>query len=366
MAFLTTISSNENLFLQKGLGNGFPLPPKTSYSHHLNIICMKIQPSHVAKSSVSQPLQYQEVASKPLNFVFPDFHFDEYMKTEAKMVNKALDEAVPLQNPIKIHEAMRYSLLAGGKRVRPVLCLASCEIVGGEESMAIPMACAVEMIHTMTLIHDDLPCMDNDDLRRGKPTNHKVFGEETAILAGDALLSLAFEHVAAKTPTNVSPDRVVRAISELGSAVGSQGLVAGQIVDIASEGKQVSLEELEYIHVHKTSKLLEASIVCGAILGGGHVNEVERLRNYARCIGLLFQVVDDILDVTKSSEELGKTAGKDLESDKATYPKLLGLDKAKEFARELVAKAMEELSYFDASKAAPLYHLANYIANRQN
>ncbi|XP_022845144.1 geranylgeranyl pyrophosphate synthase 7, chloroplastic-like [Olea europaea var. sylvestris] len=368
MAFLTAISSNENLVLHKHLNNGFSLPPKTSFSHHLSIICMKTQPTHVVKSSISQSLQAQEelVTSKPLNLVFPEFNFDEYMKLKAKMVNKALDESVPLLTPIKIHEAMRYSLLAGGKRVRPVLCLASCEIVGGEESMVMPMACAVEMIHTMTLIHDDLPCMDNDDLRRGKPTNHKVFGEETAILAGDALLSLSFEHVAAKTPRNVSPQRVIQAVSELGSAVGSQGLVAGQVVDIASEGKQVSLEELEYIHVHKTSKLLEASVVCGAILGGGHVIEVERLRKYARCIGLLFQVVDDILDVTKSSEELGKTAGKDLENDKATYPKLLGLDKANEFAGELVAKAKEELSYFDASKAAPLYHLANYIAHRQN
>ncbi|KAI3462157.1 hypothetical protein Pfo_018820 [Paulownia fortunei] len=365
MAFLATIPGNESLSLQKYLCRF-----KTSYNHHPNskIICMKIQPTNAANTSIAQPLiQVQEVITvpKPLNFVFPNFHFQEYMATKAKKVNIALDDAVPLQSPIKIHEAMRYSLLAGGKRVRPILCLAACELVGGDEALAIPMACAVEMIHTMSLIHDDLPCMDNDDLRRGKPTNHKAFGEETAVLAGDALLSLAFEHVAAKT-RNVEQHRVVQAIVELGSAVGSEGLVAGQIVDICSEGKQVSLDELEYIHVHKTSKLLEAAVVCGAIMGGGDGIEVERLRKFARYIGLLFQVVDDILDVTKSSEELGKTAGKDLASNKATYPRLMGLEKAKDFAGELVAKAMEELSHFDALRAAPLYHLADYIASRQN
>lgn len=158
-------------------------------------------------------------------------------------MNKALEEAVPLQHPLKIHEAMRYSLLAGGKRVRPILCIASCELVGGDESLTLPISCAIEMIHTMSLIHDDLPCMDNDELRRGKPTNHKAFGEETAVLAGDALLSLAFQHIAAKT-AKVSSDRVIQAIAKLGSAVGSEGLVAGQVVDLRCEGKQVSLNDL--------------------------------------------------------------------------------------------------------------------------
>lgn len=272
-------------------------------------------------------------------------------------MNKSLEEAVPLQHPLKIHEAMRYSLLAGGKRVRPILCIASCELVGGDESLTLPISCAIEMIHTTSLIHDD-------ELRRGKPTNHKAFGEETAVLAGDALLSLAFQHIAAKT-AKVSSDRVIQAIAELGSAVGSEGLVAGQVVDLCCEGKQVSLSDLEYIHVHKTAKLLEASAVCGVIMGGGNVIEKERVRNYARCIGLLFQVVDDILDVTKSSEELEKTAGKDLASGKATYPKLMGIDKAKKFARKLANQAVQELAYFDPIRAAPLYYLADYIANRQ-
>ncbi|PSS30043.1 Heterodimeric geranylgeranyl pyrophosphate synthase large subunit 1 like [Actinidia chinensis var. chinensis] len=365
MAFLASISGHEVSFLLKNTTlNGFQKHTKQPHSY-LKLGPVRIQATHVTHSSLVQSVKVEESMTKPESYLVSSFQFEEYMKTKAKHVNKALDEVVPLQEPVRIHEAMRYSLLAGGKRVRPVLCIASCELVGGDELQAIPMACAVEMIHTMSLIHDDLPCMDNDDLRRGKPTNHKAFGEEVAILAGDALLSLAFEHVAART-VHVSSDRVVRAIAELGSSVGSEGLVAGQIVDICSEGKQVNLRELEYIHVHKTAKLLEASVVCGAIMGGGNVSEVERMRKYARCIGLLFQVVDDILDVTKSSEELGKTAGKDLASDKATYPKLMGLDKAKKFAGELMDKAMKELEYFDASKAAPLYHLANYIAYRQN
>ncbi|KAJ0780019.1 putative geranylgeranyl diphosphate synthase [Helianthus annuus] len=320
---------------------------------------MKIHATHVTPSP-------PQITLEPLRIPKTSFKFDTYMTKKAKLVNDALEQAVPLQEPLKIHEAMRYSLLAGGKRVRPILGLASCELVGGMEGCAMAMALAVEMVHTMSLIHDDLPCMDNDDLRRGKPTNHKVYGDDTAVLAGDALLSLAFEHLATQT-IGVGPQRVVHAISELASAVGSLGLVAGQIVDLASEGKQnVDLNKLEYIHIHKTAKLLEAAVVGGALLGGGKPDEVERVRQYARCIGLLFQVVDDILDVTKSSAELGKTAGKDLLSDKATYPKLMGLEGAKEFAGELVAKAVNELAYFDTGRAAPLYHLAHYIAYRQN
>ncbi|KAG7544806.1 Polyprenyl synthetase [Arabidopsis suecica] len=298
------------------------------------------------------------------------FDFMSYIITKAESVNKALDSAVPLREPLKIHEAMRYSLLAGGKRVRPVLCIAACELVGGEESTAMPAACAVEMIHTMSLIHDDLPCMDNDDLRRGKPTNHKVFGEDVAVLAGDALLSFAFEHLALATSSDVvSPVRVVRAIGELAKAIGTEGLVAGQVVDISSEGldlNDVGLEHLEYIHLHKTAALLEASAVLGAIVGGGSDDEIERLRKFARCIGLLFQVVDDILDVTKSSKELGKTAGKDLIADKLTYPKIMGLEKSREFAEKLNREARDQLLGFDSDKAAPLLALANYIAYRQN
>ncbi|KAF6149684.1 hypothetical protein GIB67_017417 [Kingdonia uniflora] len=294
------------------------------------------------------------------------FNFKSYMVLKADSVNQALDRAVSLREPQQIHEAMRYSLLVGGKRVRPVLCIAACELVGGGEAMAMPAACAVEMIHTMSLIHDDLPCMDNDDLRRGKPTNHKVFGEHMAVLSGDALLAFAFEHFANGT-YGVSSDRIVRAIGELAKVIGSEGLVAGQVVDIQSAGlTDVGLDHLEFIHVHKTAALLEGSVVIGAILGGGSDEQVEKLRKFARCIGLLFQVVDDILDITKSSTELGKTAGKDLVSDKVTYPKLIGIDKSREFAEKLNKEAMDQLAGFDPEKVAPLISLANYIAYRQS
>ncbi|GJP39482.1 hypothetical protein CLOM_g23846 [Closterium sp. NIES-68] len=296
-----------------------------------------------------------------------DFNFEAYMRGKAAAVNAALDAAVPLQYPERIHEAMRYSLLAGGKRVRPCLCLAACELVGGSDSVAMAAACAMEMIHTMSLIHDDLPCMDNDDFRRGKPTNHKVYGEDVAVLAGDALLSFAFEHVARATPASVPAERVVRVIADMGKAVGAEGLVAGQIVDLDSESDpSVGVETLEYIHVHKTAALLEVAVVAGAVLGGAKDDQVERLRKYAQFVGLGFQVVDDILDVTKSTEELGKTAGKDLAQDKTTYPKLLGLEKSKELAEDLIRRAKEQLSAFDQRKAAPLIGLADFIAYRQN
>ncbi|KAL0314767.1 UNVERIFIED_CONTAM: Geranylgeranyl pyrophosphate synthase, chloroplastic [Sesamum angustifolium] len=315
----------------------------------------------------------------------PSFNFNAYVVEKANFVNKALDDAVSVKNPPMIHEAMRYSLLAGGKRVRPMLCIAACEVVGGHQSAAIPAACAVEMIHTMSLIHDDLPCMDNDDLRRGKPTNHKVFGEDVAVLAGVKFLSksylthdsvltgrgffagLAFEFIATAT-TGVAPKRVLAAVGELAKAIGTEGLVAGQVVDLRCTGNNanVGLETLEFIHIHKTAALLEASVVLGAILGGGSDEQVEKLRTFARKIGLLFQVVDDILDVTKSSEELGKTAGKDLTADKTTYPKLLGLEKAREFAEKLNEEAKEQLADFDGGKAAPLVAFADYIAHRQN
>ncbi|CAO2830309.1 unnamed protein product [Amaranthus hypochondriacus] len=296
------------------------------------------------------------------------FDFKSYMAEKARSVNKALDMAVTLKHPEQIHEAMRYSLLAGGKRVRPILCIAACELVGGDQSAAMAAACAVEMIHTMSLIHDDLPCMDNDDLRRGKPTNHVVFGERVAVLAGDSLLSFAFEHLTTATPlSQVSPGQIVRAVGELARVIGAEGLVAGQVVDIDSEGAvDVGLDQLLFIHMHKTAKLLEGSVVIGAIIGGGSDLEVEKLRKFATRIGLLFQVVDDILDVTKSTEELGKTAGKDLVADKVTFPKLMGVDKSKEYAERLVKEAKEQLVGFDLEKAKPLIALADYIANRHN
>ncbi|XAR73902.1 Geranylgeranyl diphosphate synthase [Bertholletia excelsa] len=288
--------------------------------------------------------EYGQAHLEPLSSTF---NFKTYLLEKANSVNQALDDAVLLREPLKIHESMRYSLLAGGKRVRPVLCIAACELVGGHQSTAMPAACAVEMIHTMSLMHDDLPCLDNDDLRRGKPTNHKVYGEDVAVLAGDAMLAFAFEHIATATK-GVSSDKIVRVIGELAKSIGAEGLVAGQVVDICSEG------------------ISDGAVVLGAILGGGSDEEVEKLRKFARCIGLLFQVVDDILDVTKSSQELGKTAGKDLVADKITYPKLIGIEKSIEFAQKLNDEAKAQLSEFDPERAAPLIAMANYIAYRDN
>nr|QBP34365.1 plastid geranylgeranyl diphosphate synthase [Ulva prolifera] len=293
-----------------------------------------------------------------------DFDFQKYVMATAEKVNVALDAAVPMAYPETVHESIRYSLLAGGKRVRPMLCLASCDMLGGEESVAMPSACAMEMIHTMSLIHDDMPCMDNDSLRRGQPTNHVKYGDDIALLAGDALLAYSFEHIARET--KATPEQIVRVIAEVGRAVGSIGLVGGQVVDIKSEGKKVPLETLEWIHVHKTAVLLEASVVTGAIVAGASDDDVERVRQYGRNIGLCFQVVDDILDVTQSSETLGKTAGKDLDSEKSTYPALLGLDESRKIAQRLNEEAKALLEPFDAEKRAPLVGLADYIYSRTN
>ncbi|XP_010489832.1 PREDICTED: geranylgeranyl pyrophosphate synthase 11, chloroplastic-like [Camelina sativa] len=297
------------------------------------------------------------------------FDFKSYMIRKAESVSAALDVSVPLQEPLTIQEAVRYSLLAGGKRVRPLLCIAACELVGGDEATVMPVACAVEMIHTSSLIHDDLPCMDNAELRRGKPTSHKVFGKDMAVLAGDALLALAFEHMTVMSSGLVIPERMIRAVVELAKAIGTTGLVAGQMMDLASERMNpdsVRLEHLEFIHLHKTAALLEAAAVLGVIMGGGTEEEIEKLRKYARSIGLLFQVVDDILDVTKSTEELGKTAGKDVMAGKLTYPRLIGLERSREFAEKLSREAEEQLLGFDSDKAAPLVALASYVAYRHN
>jgi len=295
------------------------------------------------------------------------FDFAAYMGRTAKEVNAALDAAVPLAYPESLTEAMRYSLLAGGKRVRPALCLAACALVGGEVRAAVPAACAVEIVHTMSLIHDDLPSMDNDDFRRGRPTSHKVYGEDVAILAGDALLTHAFELVARDTPRDLVPaDRALRMVVELARASGASGLVGGQVVDIQSEGKEVGLDVLRYIHEHKTAALLEAAVVCGALAGGADDAAVARLRRYALNVGLAFQIVDDILDVTQTTEALGKTAAKDLASNKTTYPKLLGLDESRRQAERLIGEAVAQLDGFDPQCAAPLVALAKYIGYRQN
>ncbi|WP_448267242.1 geranylgeranyl diphosphate synthase CrtE [Nostoc sp. DSM 114159] len=294
------------------------------------------------------------------------FNLAAYLKERQKLCDNALDRSISVIYPEKIYEAMRYSLLAGGKRVRPILCLATCEMMGGTIDMAMPTACAVEMIHTMSLIHDDLPAMDNDDYRRGKLTNHKVYGEDVAILAGDGLLALAFESVAIETPQSVKREVVLQVIARLGRALGAGGLVGGQVVDLESEGKSdISLETLNFIHKHKTAALLEACVVCGGLIANASPEDVQRLTRYAQNIGLAFQIIDDILDITSTQEQLGKTAGKDQKAQKVTYPSLWGLEESRSIAQELVKEACVELEPF-GDRAKPLQAIAHFITSRNN
>lgn len=284
-----------------------------------------------------------------------------YLQSRQTLIEENLERFVPVLYPVRLYESMRYSLLAGGKRLRPVLCLAACELVGGTANMAMPTACALEMIHTMSLIHDDLPSMDNDDYRRGIPTNHKVYGEAMAILAGDALLAYAFQ-VIAQTEA-VPAQRVLEVVRRLGLAASAMGLVGGQVVDIESEGKQISLETLQYIHEHKTGALLEISVVSGALLGGASSQQVELLSSYAHKVGLAFQIIDDVLDITATDEQLGKTAGKDLAQAKATYPSFWGVEASQAKAQQLIAEAKAILKPF-GEKAVILEHLADFITQR--
>lgn len=295
------------------------------------------------------------------------FNLDVYFLEKKGPIEEALANSIESTGPEtqKICESMLYSLTAGGKRIRPVLCIAACEMFGGKMETCMPTAVAIEMIHTMSLVHDDLPSMDNDDLRRGKPTNHVLYGENVAILAGDALLSTSFEHVASATK-GVSPEKVLDVIVRLGRSVGPWGLAGGQIMDLECEGKaDVSLDNLRWIHTHKTAALLQVAVAAGAILGGATPEQVAACEEFALNIGLAFQVVDDILDVTASTEDLGKTAGKDEDVDKTTYPKLLGLEGSKKEAQRLIDEAKASLEPF-GEDAAPLLALADYIIGRKN
>lgn len=291
------------------------------------------------------------------------FDLNSYLKQQKALVDKSLEQSIKIARPEKIYEAMRYSLLAGGKRLRPILCLATCNLTGGTSEMAMPTACALEMIHTMSLIHDDLPAMDNDDFRRGKLTNHKVFGEDIAILAGDGLLAYAFEYVATQTK-DVAPENIIKVVARLGRTVGAAGLVGGQVLDLESEGKpDITAETLSFIHTHKTGALLEASVVTGAMLTDASQADVNRLSQYAQNIGLAFQIIDDILDITATDEQLGKTAGKDLQAQKATYPSIWGLEKSQLKAQELVDNAIAQLAVYGA-EAEPLRAVAKFIVTR--
>ena len=293
------------------------------------------------------------------------FDLEAYLAERRAQVNTALEKSIQVVDPEKIYEAMRYSLLNGGKRLRSILCLASCELCGGTLDIAMPTACAVEMIHTMSLIHDDLPVMDNDNYRRGQLTNHKVYGEDIAILAGDALLGYAFGFIIDNTK-QVQPEYLLQVLAKLSQAVSATGLVGGQILDLECEGQQdIDIETLNFIHSHKTGALLNASVICGALLIGADKESLQRLSAYAYDIGLAFQIIDDVLDITATSKELGKTAGKDQEVQKITYPKLWGIEKSLRKARRLVEKAQTELVFFQ-DRAIPLMRIADFIIARTN
>jgi geranylgeranyl diphosphate synthase type II len=292
------------------------------------------------------------------------FDLDAYMKERLAAVDAALDVFLPpeTQRPETLHKAMRYSVFAGGKRLRPILVMAGAEAVGGAAEQVIPTACAMELIHTYSLVHDDLPAMDNDDFRRGVPTNHKVFGEATAILAGDALLTLAFRLVADNVrQTNRSALEVVVDIAD---AAGHGGMVAGQVADLEAEGRQVGAETVDYIHAHKTGALIRTSLRVGARLCGATAEQVHTLSVAGADLGLAFQIVDDILDVVASSEELGKTAGKDQIQQKATYPAIHGLEVSRARARDLIDGADAALAAL-GPRAEPIRALGRFILERK-
>jgi geranylgeranyl diphosphate synthase type II len=291
--------------------------------------------------------------------------FSRYWSARQKKVDAALNRYLPSAStkPKTIHQAMRYSIFAGGKRLRPVICLATAEVISGKNDDALPLACAVECIHTYSLVHDDLPAMDNDDFRRGKPTSHKVYGEGIAILAGDALLTIAFEIAAScRAWPRYSHTDVIR---EVAVAAGSQRLVAGQVADLEGEGRKISPSELRYIHENKTAALIASSIRLGAMSANATPKQLAGLTDFGQSLGLAFQVIDDILDVTQTTEKLGKSAGKDIAAQKATYPALLGLPKARQEADRLTARARAALKPFGQA-AAPLEAIASYLLKREN
>lgn len=275
--------------------------------------------------------------------------FKQCLKEKASFVEKVLKEYMPKEEGYQktVIEAMNYSLSAGGKRLRPILTLEACKIVGGNEDEAIPFAIAIEMIHTYSLIHDDLPALDNDDLRRGRPTNHKVYGEAMGILAGDALLNYAFEVMLAGSINKENPEKYLKAINEIAKGAGIYGMIGGQVVDVESENKQIGKEKLDYIHMNKTAAMMVGCMRAGATIGGANSEQMEEITKYAKNIGLSFQIVDDILDIVGDEAKLGKKVGSDIENHKSTYPSLLGLDKSKEIAHNLIdeaKKSIEKLS----------------------
>jgi geranylgeranyl diphosphate synthase type II len=294
------------------------------------------------------------------------FDLTVYINNKNQQINVALEKILHASIPSEpIVEAMKYSLMAGGKRIRPVLCLAAAEAVGGKPQAVLPAACALEIVHTYSLIHDDLPAMDNDDLRRGKPTCHVAFDEATAILAGDALLTLAFQVLSSvQSTTGNQASGWLKVIHIISTAAGYRGMIRGQMLDMAAEGQHLTLAELKSMHALKTGALIEASLLCGALLADARKRQMDILKTYARSIGLAFQVTDDILNVEGNPKIMGKAVGTDELREKSTYPAILGLERSRQFAKNLVNEALQALENFD-KKADPLRALATYIIDRK-
>lgn len=296
---------------------------------------------------------------------FRPVNLKEYLRTRQKLIDRALDRYLPKTStkPVTLHKAMRYSLFAGGKRLRPILCLAAAEACRGNIDNALPLACAFECIHTYSLVHDDLPSMDNDDFRRGRPTCHKVFGDGIAVLAGDALLTIAFEIVSNAKPTPRYDISIL--LREIAVAAGSKRLIAGQVADLEAEGKRVKRDQLRFIHENKTAAILKSSVRLGAMSANADARRLSSITQFGKRLGLAFQVIDDILDVTQTSEILGKSAGKDVAAKKATYPAVIGLEKSRAEARRLTRQAHDALSVFREDDAEVLHALANYLLERE-
>jgi len=296
---------------------------------------------------------------------FRPVNLKKYLRTRQKVIDRALDRYLPKTStkPVTLHKAMRYSLFAGGKRLRPILCLAAAEACRGNVDTALPLACAVECIHTYSLVHDDLPSMDNDDFRRGRPTCHKVFGDGIAVLAGDALLTIAFEIVSNAKPAPRYDISIL--LREIAVAAGSQKLIAGQVADLEAEGKRVKRDQLRFIHENKTAAMLKSSVRLGAMSANADARKLSAITQFGEQLGLAFQVIDDILDVTQTSEILGKSAGKDVAAKKATYPAVIGLEKSRAEARRLTRQAHDALSVFQEGDAEALHALANYLLERE-
>ena len=291
--------------------------------------------------------------------------FKQTLKQRANQVESLLKEYMPSEEGYQtIMESMNYSLSAGGKRLRPILTMEACKVVGGNVEDAIPFAMAIEMIHTYSLIHDDLPALDNDDLRRGKKTNHIVYGEDMAILAGDALLNYAFEVMLSNSIDKENPNKYLNAINEIAKTSGIYGMIGGQVVDIQSENKQISKEMLDYIHNNKTAAIIIGCMRAGAIIGDATQEQLEKITKYAKNIGLSFQIVDDILDIVGDESKLGKKVGSDIENHKSTYPSLIGLDESKNIAYELIQEAKESINSIN-KETKFLSDLADYIIDRE-